>query len=120
MKQKLVGIAGVAILFLFATVGGARADGIRGGHDGDSDGSRFSADVSASAIHDASITEDSTMNRDSGDAPHFDHDRAWSPESLFHNHNDDDAAPGVPEPSSLLLLAGGLAPLLWMRRKSGV
>lgn len=120
MKQKVIGITGIAILFLFAAVASARADGIRGGHDSDSDGSRFTADVSTATIHDASVTKDGMRDRDSDAVPHFDHDWAWSRDSFSQKHHDDDPASGVPEPSTLLLLAAGLTPFLWVRRKSGV
>ena len=122
MRHKLIGITAVAILFLFATAGSALADGIHG-HDSDSDGSRFAADVSTSTIHDASVTKDAFKDQDPGKL-HYDHVVAWSPDSHSHAHpndgDDPDDPPTVPEPSALLLLATGLTPLLCVRRKSGV
>lgn len=117
MKHKVIGFTAVAILFLFAAAGTALADGISSrGQDKDSDGLKFTADASKPLVHDASVTKDAVKDQDSDNKMHYDHVVAWSPDSHFHHSDSPD--PTMPEPSALLLLAAGVTPLLWVRRKS--
>lgn len=122
MKSKLIGFAAVALLLVLGTASIALADGIRDGSDHDFDQSSRTFDVPSPAIHaDNPVTED-IGDRDAGD-PQYDHILASSSGHWFRDHDkdrDDDGDLGsdpVPEPSTLVLLAAGLTPLLWVRRR---
>jgi hypothetical protein len=118
MKIKAAGFAGFAILFALFAASNAFADGI---HGHDSSDSNVTVEGSGPAIHDASMVTNQLKDndQDSDRLPQPDHVLAWPSGRwwLADCHKDPD--PSVPEPPAILLLAAGLTPFLWVRRKGG-
>lgn len=133
--KKATGFAALAILFALFAASNALADGIQDGHDHDSSSSSFAFEGSTAAthdaatIHDAANVTDQDKDQDSDHSPKYDHVLAWSPNQHPDHDKDpkdpkgpkdaDGSDPAMPEAPTVLLLAAGLTPFLWVRRKGG-
>jgi hypothetical protein len=122
MKSRVIGFASFVVLSVLIATVNVRADGFHNDQDQYAEAPSFSADLSQLVFNQHPQAD--AINHDSDNDMHFDHTVAWS--SGYAPIRDcgcgtgDSPTPAMPEPSSLILLAAGLTPLLWRRRSNGV
>lgn len=116
MKIKLIGLVALAFAFTLMAAQRAVADGIHDGHDSDVAVSTSTANMTDAPVH-ADLFVADTHTHNGLNTPTFDHVLAYS--SPVHDCGCDSPPTPAPEPSSLILMAAGLTPFLWIRRKTG-